>query len=90
VVLIVNWHDPEISQIQTREDLAQYLAQLAARVGRDEVLSGSSPVAEYIDAAGRWTGSMTGFFENILKEPVPDQPDWAMVAAIFTAAVVYE
>ncbi|SFF64611.1 hypothetical protein SAMN05421541_11692 [Actinoplanes philippinensis] len=33
---------------------------------------------------------MDGFFSNVLKEPVPDSPDWSTVAAMFRAALVYE
>jgi hypothetical protein len=33
---------------------------------------------------------MGGFFKNVVGESVPDNPDWAMIAAIFRAAVIYE
>ena len=33
---------------------------------------------------------MSGFYKNIMNSTVPDEPNWAMIAAIFAAAVVYE
>jgi hypothetical protein len=43
-----------------------------------------------VEAAGRWTGSMDGFFSNMMGAPAPETPDWAMIAAIFRAALVDE
>ncbi|HEU5426162.1 MAG TPA: hypothetical protein VFU74_04790 [Actinocrinis sp.] len=46
--------------------------------------------ADFVDAAARWSRAMAGYFKNVVGEPVPDAPDWAMIAAIFSAAAVYE
>ncbi|WP_457757799.1 DUF7660 family protein [Streptomyces mirabilis] len=46
--------------------------------------------SDFVDASARWTKSMVGFFKNVIGEPVPEVPDWALIAAIFRAAVVYE
>ncbi|MEV4638116.1 hypothetical protein AB0J80_12275 [Actinoplanes sp. NPDC049548] len=86
----MNWPDPELNAIATREDLARYLSGLAAEIRDGAVTAENSATDAFVDSAGRWTKSMDAFFENVLKEPVPDAPDWAMVAAIFRAALVYE
>ena len=86
----MHWQDAELAAIESREDLARYLESLGAML-REGAISTENPSTDaFIDAAGRWTKSMDGFFSNVLKEPVPDSPDWAMVAAIFRAALVYE
>jgi hypothetical protein len=87
---VVNWQDPEIGAVGSREDLARYLVSLAARLREGDLSTENPSTDAFIDAAGRWTESMDGFFSNVLKEPVPDSPDWSMVAAMFRAALVYE
>jgi hypothetical protein len=86
----MQWHDAEIDQIKTREDLAAYLASLARRIQAGEAPTTHHSVEDYLEAAGAWTGSMDGYFANVVKAPVPTQPDWKMIAAILTAATVYE
>ncbi|GIE81913.1 hypothetical protein Aph02nite_78630 [Actinoplanes philippinensis] len=86
----MNWQDPEIAAVESREDLARYLVSLAARLRQGDNWTENPSTDAFIDAAGRWTKSMDGFFSNVLKEPVPDSPDWSTVAAMFRAALVYE
>jgi hypothetical protein len=84
------WSDPAIDQVRSREDLSAFLAQLAGRM-RDGSLSVENEAsADFVDAAARWSRAMAGYFKNVMDEPVPDAPDWAMIAAIFAAAVIYE
>jgi hypothetical protein len=86
----MQWHNAEIDQIETREDLAAYLTSLARRIEAGEAHTAHNSVQDYLEAAGAWTGSMDGYFANVFKAPVPAEPDWKMIAAIFTAATVYE
>lgn len=86
----MDWHDEAVNQIETREDLARYLTDLARRLETGDVRLAHGRIADYIEAAGAWTGSMDGYFANVVGAPVPDQPDWKMIAAIFTAATIYE
>lgn len=86
----MSWPDASLNEIKTREDLALYLIELGERVRSGELRAENSATAAFVDSAGRWTKSMDGFFNNIIKEPVPESPDWAMIAAIFRAALVYE
>ncbi|GAA2596104.1 hypothetical protein GCM10010435_89080 [Winogradskya consettensis] len=87
---ILDWQDPELSAVETREDLARYLEALAASLREGTISTENPSTAAFVDAAGRWTASMDGFFANILEVPVPGAPDWSMIAAIFRAALVYE
>ena len=45
---------------------------------------------DFVDAAARWSRGMPGFYKNVMNSTVPDEPNWAVIAAIFAAAVVYE
>lgn len=86
----MNWPDAELNEITSREDLARYLQRLALKL-RDEGTQLENPsTPDFIDAAGRWTKAMSGFFKNVVGQPVPNEPDWAMIGAIFRAAVIYE
>jgi hypothetical protein len=89
-VRVVDWQDADVTAVESRDDLARYLVDLAGKVRESEISTENPSTEAFIDAAGRWTKAMEGFFSNVLKEPVPDSPDWAMVAAIFRAALVYE
>jgi hypothetical protein len=86
----MTWPDPTLDAIRTRQDLARHLIGLAGRLREGDVVAENSSPESLIEAAGRWTGSMDGFFVNVMGGPVPEDPDWAMVAAIFRAALVYE
>ena len=84
------WPDPAVERVRSREDLAVFLAQLASRMQDGSVRLENPSSAEFVDAAARWTRAMPGFYKNARSSTVPDEPDWAMIAAIFAAAVVYE
>lgn len=78
----MNWQDAELGAIESREDLARYMVGLAAKLREGEISTENPSTDAFVDAAGRWTKSMDGFFANVLQEPVPETPDWATVAAI--------
>ncbi|GAA1927546.1 hypothetical protein GCM10009716_39390 [Streptomyces sodiiphilus] len=86
----MKWPDTTLNDIQSREDLARFLAALAERMRDGSLTVENATTESFVDSAGRWTRSMDGFFANVIKEPVPETPDWAMIAAIFRAALVYE
>ncbi|WP_433410580.1 DUF7660 family protein [Saccharomonospora azurea] len=76
--------------MESREDLARYLIGLAEQIRDGHLAPENVVTSDFVDSAGRWTRSMEGFFENVIGEPVPETPDWALIAAIFRAALVYE
>ncbi|MEU2436798.1 hypothetical protein ACFY9A_05380 [Streptomyces rubradiris] len=86
----MNWPDPQLNEIKTREDLAAYLQDLAKAVSDGRIALENPSTVDFVDASARWTKAMDGFFKNVIEEPVPDSPSWAMIAAIFRAAVSYE
>lgn len=86
----MNWPDAALNEINTREDLARYLQDLSRLIRAREIALENPSTPDFVEASARWTKAMGGFFKNVVGEPVPDSPDWAMVAAIFRAAVTYE
>lgn len=84
------WPDPAVERVRSREDLADFLAQLAGRMREGMVQLENPSSADFVDAAARWSRAMPGFYKNVMNSIVPDEPDWAMIAAIFAAGVVYE
>lgn len=86
----MKWPDEALKEISSGEDLARFLVELSGQVKSKGTPVENSTVEGFLEAVGHWAGSMEGFFDNISKEPVPENPDGAMVAAIFRAALVYE
>ncbi len=86
----MNSPDAELNEIRSREDLAKYLQNLAKAISDGRVALENPSTQDFVDASGRWIKAMGGFFENVIGEPVPESPSWAMIAAIFRAAVTYE
>ena len=79
--------DPET--VGTREDLSEFLRELAQRVSSGSIETEHGSVAGYVEAASGWVADLPGYFAN-RDEPMPDEPDWSLVASIFLAAMVYE
>lgn len=75
--------------VTSRGELVEFLASLAQAVRAGEVHVENETAAELLDAASAWIRDCDGYFRNQGKE-VPQDPDWALVAAIFSAALIYE
>ena len=61
------------TSVHTREDLAQFLEELARRARHEPVAIDNVDAAAYIDAAAGWVGDLPGYFSN-RREPMPDLP----------------
>jgi hypothetical protein len=85
----VSWPDPEVEAIRSREDLAEFLVRLSTKVREGTFPMENTASPDLVNAAGRWVRAMDGFFMN-RGEEVPEVPDWAMIAAVFCAALMYE
>ncbi|MEV6769831.1 hypothetical protein AB0N05_14505 [Nocardia sp. NPDC051030] len=78
-----------IPEISSREELARYIHDLAARVENGSMPLENESAIGYMKAAAYWIEACPGFFENFGME-TPDNPDWALIGMIFSAACVYE
>ncbi|MFE2374171.1 hypothetical protein [Streptomyces sp. NPDC059398] len=86
----MSWPDAQLNEIKSKDDLAGYLQNLARAIGDGRIALENPLTTDFVDASARWTSAMDGFFKNVIGEPVPESPSWAMIAAIFRAAVTYE
>jgi hypothetical protein len=75
--------------ISSREELVEYLVNLAerARAGNTPVENETSP--DLIEAAAAWTEGIEDFMETRGYDMTRLSP-WAIVALIFSAGLVYE
>ena len=80
--------DP-IADINSRLRLAEFLDVLAGRVADAPDDFENVALPQYLSAAAAWVRDMDGYFASRGK-PVPLEPSWALVAAIFDTAAVYE
>jgi hypothetical protein len=76
-------------EVASRSDLAAFLEQLAEQAASDPDSIANRDLASYLSGAAGWAADLHGYFLN-KGEPVPDEPTWALVAALFAAAAVYE
>jgi predicted transcriptional regulator len=77
------------STIRSRNDLSEFLGELARRVDSGSIEIDNPSASHFIEAAAGWTADLEGFFLN-RGETVPEEPSWSLVASIFLAATVYE
>lgn len=76
-------------EVTGRHELAAFLTDLLVQVEASPPTIPNSTLAEFLSGAAGWVEDLDGYFLN-RGEPVPDQPTWSLVAAIFAAAAVYE
>ncbi len=73
----------------TREELAQFVRQLAREAEGADLDWENSTVGTYLEAMSAWIDDLDGYFHN-RGEEVPEQPTWPLVAMMLSAARVYE
>lgn len=78
-----------VSEVASRHDLADFIDAL-----RVELQSGSRAwrnvtVEQYLEAMSAWVREMPGYYIN-RGEPVPEVPDWRLIAQILAASRLYE
>lgn len=75
--------------VQNRDDLVLFLDELSEGVRQGKLRVENADAADLLGAASAWVDAMDGYFTN-RNEPVPESPDWRLVASIFSAALIYE
>jgi hypothetical protein len=80
----------DLRGVATREDLRRLVAQMHADFLDSGVLEWENATLErFLEAMAAYLGDLDGYFHNS-GEPVPDQPDWHLVALLLVAASGYE
>ncbi|GGP01065.1 hypothetical protein LDL08_02400 [Nonomuraea glycinis] len=80
----------DTERIVTREDLANFVAALAAAADSPEVDEWeNNNLPRFLDGLSGWLYGMRGYFVNQgLNEP--EQPSWKLVGEMLAAATLYE
>jgi hypothetical protein len=76
--------------IQSRQDFIAFVQALRRALQEEPDWWENPTLDRYLEALGRWTTDMDGFYHNILGKPAPENPDWQMLGHILLAAATYE
>ena len=76
-------------EVQTREDLAVFVQRLRADLLARSDEWENATLERFLEAFAAWCVDMPGYFADI-GEPLPEQPNWHLVARMLSAAAVYE
>jgi hypothetical protein len=80
----------DLAGVATREDLRRLVSQMHSDFVESGVVEWENATLErFLEAMAAYLGDLDGYFRN-RKEPVPDQPDWHLVALLLVAASGYE
>ena len=75
--------------IQTREDFVAFVRQLSHDYEKNPEQWENDNLGTYLEALAAWVDDMDGYYQ-FHGEPMPTQPDWAMLGHILLAATIYE
>ncbi|MER7999812.1 hypothetical protein [Streptomyces sp. NPDC095613] len=78
-----------LDAVETRDDLARFLEEAVADLTGGGAGWENVRLEDFLEAWAAWLKDMPGVFAN-RSEPVPDQPDWRLVARMVMAARMYE
>ena len=77
------------SSVQSRADLAAFIRSLRQDFHVNPTAWENDTLELFLEALAAWIDDMEGYYRNQGK-PLPDTPDWKMVADMLTAARQYE
>ncbi|MEV0782826.1 hypothetical protein AB0I52_07550 [Streptomyces sp. NPDC050423] len=75
--------------VQRRDDLVTFLRSAADDLSKNPERWENSSLESFLAAWAAWLDDMPGWYEN-RGIPVPEQPDWQLIAHMVMAARVYE
>ncbi|MCT9006616.1 DUF7660 family protein [Streptomyces sp. NPDC054766] len=81
---------PSAENVKSYKDLAAYIHLLVERIDDGSIRVENPQTVDYLGAAGSWVSSLRGYYLNSAGTPVPEQPDWELIAVILSAALIYE
>ena len=83
------WDAERINMIETREDLAKFVNNLANDRKNDAKSWENCSLESYLAAIAAWIEDMDGYYLNRNERP-PIAPEWKTFAQILAAAKSYE
>ncbi|MEV7871444.1 hypothetical protein AB0P17_36330 [Streptomyces sp. NPDC088124] len=78
-----------LDDVRTRDDLIGFLGEAVADLSRGGAGWENTSLEDFLEALAAWLQDMPGVFAN-RGQPVPNQPDWNLVARMIMAARMYE
>lgn len=75
--------------VGTRQDLARFVNDLRLDLETSSDAWENPTLDRYLEALDAWLTDLDGAYLN-RGEPLPDQPDWSLVARMLVAASMYE
>ncbi|MFF4948189.1 hypothetical protein [Streptomyces chattanoogensis] len=79
----------DTSWVRTRSDLVAYIRELSQEAKTASGGWENPSIDRYLEALGAWTNDMDGYVAN-RGVPLPDRPDWQLIADMLRAACFYE
>lgn len=81
--------DARGERVQTRDDLATFLAGLADSLLAEPAAWENDTLERFLRAWSAWITDMEGYFTN-RGEETPATPSWELIAQMLLAAKIYE
>ena len=75
--------------IRSREDFVAFAKALTKDLHDNPATWENASLERFLEALGAWVEDMDGYYTNQGK-PVPQQPDWKVLADMLMAAKMYE
>lgn len=75
--------------VQTREDLAAFVAELKADLGASPGEWTNADLASFLEAMAAWIQDMEGYYQNT-GQKLSELSPWKIVADVLMAARIYE
>ena len=77
------------SQVQSREAFVVFVRNLVGNLKQSPGDWENQTLPDFLEALAGWVEDMPGFYQSCGR-PVPDGPDWKVLAEMMLAARVYE
>jgi len=81
--------DERARAVQTREDLAAFVAELKADLDANPGDWENADLPSFLEAMAAWIQDMEGYYQNT-GQNLSDLPPWKVLADVLMAARMYE
>jgi len=79
-----------LSNIQSRNDLVEYISSLVTELETGSVEWENNTLASYLESLSAYLKDIDGFYSNMDIDADPDICTWRLIADVFAGARVYE
>jgi hypothetical protein len=79
----------KIKDIKTKDDFVSFVYSLSQDYQNNPSSWKNNEIGTFLEAMAAWVDDMEGYYLNQCL-PVPEKPDWKMIANMVAAAKIYE